>query len=346
MAPRDKDAADELPTPAATSTGRRSILIAVAAVLVVIAAIGTVTALRARGDTSAATDDTGRAIPDEALSGAGTPLPHGFVVPDGAELVGPVVVTSVDGAGEPVDWFAVLAVVDDPLAVWSAYVQQIAAAQPALGLDADAAPGCLPYDDPADRDGSSRYPGRDPLCELYAGQGSAAMTSTAGDITGRWLLTVAGNTDSGWDDPSEFGDVTAWPGGDAPAPQSARPEPSVGQPLAPETTAYEGDNEHYVLLDGSELVAQHGAGSITGGFSVLLQVTPGAQVADVAAAYADQANQYEDEPVPPPDVVEHAGTTVSIYWPPGGAGGYSGTVTAVDQPGGHTDYIVYDLFND
>jgi len=44
-------------------------------------------------------------------------------------------------------------------------------------------------------------------------------------------------------------------------------------------------------------------------------------------------------------VVEHDGTTVTVYQPPGGAGGYSGTVTAVDQPSGD-DYIFYELTND
>jgi len=92
-------------------------------------------------------------------------------------------------------------------------------------------------------------------------------------------------------------------------------------------------------------VAQYGVGSLTGGFGVLLRVTPDADVADVAAAYADQAVQFEGEPVPPPDTVSHDGTTVTRYSPPGGAGGYSGLITAVDRPG-PDDYILYELSND
>lgn len=121
----------------------------------------------------------------------------------------------------------------------------------------------------------------------------------------------------------------------------------VGEPLAPRTVAYpEGDDERYVLLDGSELLAQYGRGSITGGFDVILRITPGAELADVAAAYADQANQFEGEPIPAPEVIEHGSTTVRILRPPGGAGGDQGEVIAVDQAGTADDYVFNSLAND
>jgi hypothetical protein len=47
----------------------------------------------------------------------------------------------------------------------------------------------------------------------------------------------------------------------------------------------------------SILLAPYGMGSITGGFDVILRITPGAELADVTAAYADQANQFEGEPI-------------------------------------------------
>jgi hypothetical protein len=298
------------------------------------------------------TDDGGETatgLPAEVLSGADTPLPDGFTVPEGAALVGPVVVTAVDAAGEPADWAAVLAVVgDDPLAVWRGYVAQIADAHPDLDPDNVDVVTCRPYAVPSNRDGGSPHiAGLDPLCELYVGPASAELTSIRGDVTGRWLLTVSGDDTLDWKPVSELeldrgqGTVET-----APPPQEPRAQPAIGEPLAPDTTASESDDERYVLLDGSELLAQHGTGSITGGFGVLLRVTPGADVLAVAAAYADQANQLDGEPVPPPAVVEHDGTIVTAFVPPGGAGGYSGYVAAVDGPGAGDDYILYDLSND
>jgi hypothetical protein len=344
VTPHDDEPPPSVPPPSpAAGRPRWRVIVAVLTAIVVVAG-GAVAGARLTADS-----DGGTAPADllAELSGAGTPLPQGMQVPDGAELLGPVVVTDVAAGGEPATWFAVLAVVgDDPLAAWSDYIGQTAAAHPNLGLDAAAAQGCMPYDGPnAPETGSSHIAGLDPLCSLHVGRASAELTSPMGDVTGRWLLTVSGNTGSDWRAAADLADIATWPGPEPPRPQPARPRPGIGEPLAPDTTAYDGDAERYVLLDGSELVAQYGVGSLTGGFCVLLRVTPDADVADVAAAYADQAVQFEGEPVPPPDAVSHDGTTVTRYSPPGGAGGYSGLVTAVDRPG-PDDYILYELSND
>jgi hypothetical protein len=347
-APPD-DLDDLRPPPAVRSHRPRASAALFAAAAVIAGGMALVVATMYDGGTDNSGDEveggaTETGLPADVTAGPGTPLAGGFSVPEGAELVGPVVVTAVDADGEPAAWSAVLAVVgDDPIAVWSAHLGQVAAADPGLGLDSAAAPGCRPYDDPAQRDGGSSIPRVDPLCELYAGWAYATLTSIDGDVTGRWLLTVSVDGSRGGDPEGAL--AYPWPGGAAPPPSPARTPPRVGEPLAPETTAYDGDNDRYVLLEGSELVAQNSAGWVTGGFSVLLRVTAGADIDAVAAAYADQATQFEGEPVPPPRVIEHDGTTVSVYSPPGGAGGYSGTVTAVDGPGAD-DYIAYELFND
>jgi hypothetical protein len=347
VTPYDEEPPHDVPPLVSGGASRwRPVVAVLTAIMVVGGGAVAAVLLATDGDAPADNSTTPADLPAE-LSGAGTPLPDGMTVPDGAELVGPVVVSDVAAPGEPAAWFAVLAVVgDDPLPVWSDYIGQIAAVHPDLGLDAAAAPGCTPYDAPdAPEDGSPHIAGLDPLCELNAGRVSAELTSTMGDVTGRWLLTVSGNADRDWNAAADRADIDTWPELEPPRPQPARPRPGVGEPLAPNTTAYDGDAERYVLVDGSELVAQYGAGSITGGFGVLLRVTPGADIADVAAAYAEQAVQFEGEPVPPPDVVRHDGTTVTRYWPPGGAGGYTGTITAVDRPG-TDDYILYELSND
>lgn len=342
----DEPPGDEPPgdaPPRSTRTRRRRTVLAVVAAIAILATGVVVVLVRSDDPDVSATGERGGpgGFPAGVLSPDGQ-LPDGFVIPDDAVLVGPVRVSKVDAAGEPAAWFALLAVVgDDPLGVWSDYVGQFPAAHPDLGLDADTAPGCRPYDSPRSNNGSAHFAGFDPLCELHAGRASAALTSVSGDVTGHWLLRVSGNAASDRDADAEF----VWPGGEAPPPQPARARPGVGEPLAPATTAYDNDDERYVLLDDSELVAQYGVGSLTGGFGVMLRVSPGADVADVAAAYADQAVQDEGEPVPPPDVVEYGGTTFSTFLPPGGAGGYSGTVTAVDQADGD-DYVFYGLAND
>jgi hypothetical protein len=172
------------------------------------------------------------------------------------------------------------------------------------------------------------------------------LVSVPGDITGAYLVRLeVGASDLYPTDLYGRDDLRPSPSGTLPDPNPARARPGVGEPLAPVTVAYEGDDDRYVLLEGSELIAQYSAGSLTGGFGVLLRTTPGADLDAVAAAYAEQAVQFEGEPVPPPDVVEHDGTTMTLYRPPGGAGGYTGTVTAVDQPSGD-DYIFYELAND
>lgn len=91
------------------------------------------------------------------------------------------------------------------------------------------------------------------------------------------------------------------------------------------------------------MLAQWGFGSLTGGFEVLLAVSPAADPEAMGEAYARQAAQYLEE-----TQVERytSGNTEYIHYiPAGGAGGYQGNVWVVDPPG-YGGFIFYSLFND
>lgn len=270
-------------------------------------------------------------VPADASSPAGTPLPDGLRVPAGARLVGqPVVAETAEGAP---GWRAVLLVDDDPLRAWRGLVEVLDDALD-LSLDADTAPGC------------ARESGL--TCALdVAGPSAdgrpllvgARIERVEGDVTGRWTIVLTAEAGGA----AQPGDLPSWPGGDAPDAPGARPRPATGEPLATETLADPGDRERYVLLPGSELLVQYSRGSLTGGFGVLLRVSPEADVAEVAAAYAEQARQF-DGPVETTTTTA-ATATVTRLVPPGGAGGYQATIVAVDSATGD-DLVYYDLLND
>lgn len=119
-----------------------------------------------------------------------------------------------------------------------------------------------------------------------------------------------------------------------PAP-SRRTPPKPGEPLSPLR-----EPQRYTLLAGSELVAVYGAGTVTGGFDALMRVQPGRDLDAMARAYARQA---AEGPGPIRKGLTKGRTT---YTPPGGAGGYQGIITLIDQPGDQRDLIMYELFND
>jgi hypothetical protein len=98
-----------------------------------------------------------------------------------------------------------------------------------------------------------------------------------------------------------------------------------------------------VLVEGTEMLAQYGEGSLTGGFEVLLSVAPGVDPEAVGEAYARQAAQYQGETGV--DTYTSEGVKFIRYRPPGGAGGYQGEVWVADRPGDR-DYVFYSLFND
>jgi hypothetical protein len=324
---------------ATTSRRNRLGLLAAVIVVAVVAAAGALIATR---DDDGGGGASAAGVPADVLSGPGTELGDGLTVASGSSLIGPVVVTATDGTDEIAAWSGLVLVEDDALEVWQSYAGQLADRFPDSGIDASQAPGCAPGDENLNEAEVCSLDAQDTDREV-----DMSLVSVPGDVTGRYLLRLSGQVY----EPSEYDDNEEIPTGtnELPEPQSARERPRAGEALAPATTAYEGDDEEYVVVEGSELLAQYSAGSITGGFSVLLRVSPGADLDSVVDAYVEQADQVDDteatEEPSPPDVIEHEGTTVSHYDPPGGAGGYTGDVTVVDRPDGD-DYILFELFND
>ncbi|HEX2148842.1 MAG TPA: hypothetical protein VHI31_01515, partial [Actinomycetota bacterium] len=278
-------------------------------------------------------------LPPAATSPAGTQLLDGFSVPAGAVQLGPLLVARLED-GSPSEWRAVLVVTGDPLDVWRRYSAQLAGRMPSEGvdpaklqgcrIDRDDGFGCEIRVDAPDADGRS----------LVAG---AAMLNPPDDVTGRYLMVVEATRY-----PPGFSDLftsapQAWKGGPAPSPQPPREPPSPGEALAPSTTAYEDDDQRYLLVEGSKLMAQYGVGSLTGGFSVLLAVSPGADAEQVGEAYARQAAQYEGETAV--ERYRFGDAEFISYQPPGGAGGYQASLWVVDRPGSD-DYVFYSLLND
>ncbi len=273
--------------------------------------------------------------PADAFAPAGTPLPDGFTVPEGAQLIGtPLRFDPVSDEASSGSWTAVLSVTGDPIETWSAMLAEL--------FDVLIVPN-----DPSDALGCGTYDGRfecvisryrpEPAPPLQVG---LDMRPVPGDVSGRYSLVISAvRTEQPYDYGSD-----PWPGGSAPAPPPARARPGVGEPLAPETVAYDVDTERYVLLEGTELLVQFSPGSNTGGFGVLLRVTPGADVQDIAAAYAEQARQFDDG-LTHERVTTNADSTVYGFIPPGGAGGYQGEVYGLDADSGE-DYIYYYLSYD
>lgn len=186
--------------------------------------------------------------------------------------------------------------------------------------------------------------GYDPVCSLD-GRGSdrgarMSLRSVSGDVTGHYLLRLTGGAHDGspTNDESDHGIPTG--ADELPPPRPAREQPEVGGPLAPVTVASENDNEEYVVVEGTELLAQYGVGSISGGFSVMLRVRPDADLSSVVDTYVEQADQWEDaavpEETPPPEVVEHDGTTVSTYHPPAALAATPGRSPLLIAPMGTT----------
>lgn len=319
--------------PAGAPRGRA--LLPLVVCLAVLLVVTTTVVVALRWDRQTLTDS---ALPADVLSPSGSPLPDGFTVPEGAQLIGvPLEYDPVSGALPPGSWTVVLSVTGDPIATWSAMVEQLPGVLNVPDDHLGYAEGCGSYDGffecSIQRGGPEPEPPATTL-DVYL-----AMQPVAGDVTGHYSLVMSGRRT---DRPSDT-DSLPWTGGSAPQPPPARARPDVGEPLAPETVAYDGDNERYVLLDGSELLVQYSPGSITGGFGVLLRVTPDADVREMAAAYAEQARQYDG--ATPQRVTTNEHSTVHSYVPSGGAGGYQGWVYGLDADDGD-DFIYYDLYND
>jgi len=210
-------------------------------------------------------------VPADALMPAGTALPDGFTVPAGASLIATPMhyaapysgKSGESGAATP-PCRAILLVADDPPATWTALLGQFESVLQAE-FDPGTAQGCVLQDERLIC-GITRIGRSGPGDGLSV---TAELQTVPGDVTGHYSVVLAGeHTSESYDSEAE-----PWPGGDAPAAPAARPRPGIGGPLAPQTLAEGTDPGDYVLLEGSELLVQCSAGSLTGGFGVLLRPT-------------------------------------------------------------------------
>jgi hypothetical protein len=263
---------------------------------------------------------------DEFASPRVAELADGLKVADGSVVLGPIFPIPVYEFNDSPGWFAILAVTDQPLRVFSAYLEQFRAAVPSASDQFDE-PRCRPG-------GASAFmcsaggTGVGPDGELLSI--NAQMSSNPDDPTGRFVivLTVIHPKDRPF---SSLSYPYPFLGEKAPEPHHPRRPPRAGGLLAKRSIA---DNR-YVLLKGSRLAAVTGDVS---GFGVLLKVDPGADIDRVAPAYAAQTT---NTPIHPPVRVERFGATTTLTRVPGVGGGNDAEVWAVDQPGRSSDYLFY-----
>ncbi|MEJ7824685.1 MAG: hypothetical protein WKF48_04620 [Solirubrobacteraceae bacterium] len=268
--------------------------------------------------------------------GAQRVLPEGLRVPAGAALQGPVLVQRQTDFHPRAIVTSVMSVTGNPRRVWRSLARQLGRRFPDAQIKAGDLPGCAI--DPQETFGCG--------LELEAQQratkktlaASVSLRNPRGDITGDYVLTITTfryPTVRGRSYPPTK--PSRWTRGAFPAPRPARPAPKVGDPLPPDGA------DAGVLLPGSAMVTQWGDGSVTGGFDVLLKVLPGADAADVGAAYARQSAQGEGKTRVTRSRI--GANLVTHYLPPGGAGGYQGDISVIDRPGAG-DYIYYSYYND
>lgn len=313
--------------PTTPGRGRLGLLLAC---LVLAALLGAVTVAWAPWGRSS------QGVPSSVTSPPGTSLPDGLSVPAGTRLVGTPLQDRTDD-GDRSTWRAVLVVDgDDPLPTWRTLVSQLteAGGRPSAAPEADDAVGCSDEDGLTCRVEVNATGPDDPALVL-----GASVERVTGDVTGRWSIVLTGDRGLAPVDAT----VGVWPGGPVPDPPRPRSRPDVGEPLATETLGYDGDEDRYVVLAGSEVLVQYSRGSATGGFGVLLRVAPDASATEVAAGYARQSAQFEGPTET--STTQNATSTVTRFVPPGGAGGYQATVHAVDNATG-ADFVYYELLND
>jgi hypothetical protein len=219
-------------------------------------------------------DPLGVDAPD-ALPEAGTELPDGFEVPDGAFRIAPVEL----GLGNDA-WSTRLAVDVDPRATTDDVIDQLEEADFTIFSE------CAPLLRTLQCDVWARPPGSD---------GSDVLRFTAR----RWRADL-GFEVAGADrlppalEPWEAGD-TPWAERDIDVPPlpTPSPPPSVGEPF----DAQDWDGERVVVVDGVEVIPPiFPQGCVTGGFDADLVIT--GDVDEVAAAYLEQFAPFDEENEP------------------------------------------------
>lgn len=262
-----------------------------------------------RSSTRAGAD--GREIPGVGLSGAGSPLMEGLVVPPGTQLIGPVFPRPRPLGAEERSSVAVLTVEEDPFAAWD----DLAGQAHALGTPLPSSGVCAWHDVTTEQGGLLQPV----LVEEPRPDGADALVCTAtahGPSPGGGLISItarlwwdaegaelglevsAGDVLGVGDDAVAAGDddqIQAFPDDPGPAPPSAvgqlppvedAPDASAGDPFGQETNCFEDGYARLRIPDGARLVGG-GTAPVVGSFAAVLAV------ADARAALEDIAAQLD-----------------------------------------------------
>ena len=280
----------------------------------------------------------------------GTPLRDGFSVVEGSRPLAPVldVPTSVlefnFNYQAPIGpaWRAFLVVEDDPKRVWDEYVGQLAADVAGGGAGGASSAACLPNGSSLESAQLSCVAfGRTTLPAGGIRNAVLTMRSIVGDVNAGYLLIIDGANENFLGVyPDNPAGLPPWPSDQQfPDPVEPATPPQPGDLLAPATA----DQDEYVLLEDSQLLAVYGGDGGTGGFEVLLSVSEDADLDAIATAYLDQTDGSDGPGCRP--AFEAAEARASICGEVGGAGGHAATVIVVDRTEG-ADYLLYEAHND
>ncbi len=280
----------------------------------------------------------------------GTPLRDGFSVVEGSRPLTPVldvptsVLEFIFNYQAPIGpgWRVFLVVEDEPKRVWDDYVAQLAADVASGGAGGAWSAACLP-DGPSPESAqlSCVAFGRTTIPAGGTRNAVLTMRSIVGDVNAGYLLIIDGANENFLGVyPDNPAGLPPWPA-DQPFPDPVEPAtpPQPGELLAPATA----NQDEYVLLEDTQLLAIYGGDGGTGGFEVLLSVHENADLDAIATAYLDQTDRPDGPGCQP--AFQAAEALVSTCGPVGGAGGYLATVIVVDRTHG-VDYLLYEAHND
>jgi hypothetical protein len=268
---------------------------------------------------------------DSDSSPAGEPIVGGLKVASGSELLGPVLVTSLDAGEAPDEWFALIAVTDNALDVWDSYRKQLAEVYSTVAA-LRTTQGC-------------RIDGHeDPLCriELVGSDSSGLpsrvtmrMRSYPDDVSSRYLITV---NFYGILQTVQLHDVEeAEPVKEVPKPFDSAGRRSAGDGIAPTGNS---NLRGYEVVEGSELLAVWEPDNAVYGIGALVKIDRDQSLARIANQYAEQTPGQ----LRPSEKFGFKDTAITTTTVASLGGSNSASVWAVDQEGNEADYVFLEVF--
>lgn len=292
-----------------------------------------------------ATESAADPIAAAHLRPAGTPLPDGLTVPEGTQLLGPVIAfPTADPApppgpsSSPPAWRAIFLVDGPPLAAWDAASAELAQA---VGLESPSSgAGCVVSDSDLECTWWLTFVGTAPFqaVQLWLG-------SPPNNVTGRWVVELKVINLAGPGTPRPDSAPPAQEGSDTPPeqPEAVAP-PSPGDPLDPRTV---NSGEDFTLLDGGQLVADLDDGGATGGVTALVALDESTDLPEQTDGYVDQCRAvFAQSEEPATSTMDVDGYTITAYDFDVGAGAGTCLVESFANSGDGPDYVLVDRQSD